>query len=157
MNADVTAAKLNEIALKVWSMVLGLSLKPSKPDPARTEAKVFVLGRVTISGTWQGSVTLGCSQALARRAAGAMFGKPASEADASDIRDALGELTNMVGGNFKTLLKGDCRLSVPEVVDVVPYGEIKPVPTEHQWFECEGGVVIVNVLDASTGRSPWRS
>jgi CheY-specific phosphatase CheX len=153
MIADVSSAKLNEIAERVWSMVLGLSLKPAKCDPGRAEASAFVLGRVTISGTWQGSVTLGCSPALARRAAGAMFGKPPAEADPGDIRDALGELTNMVGGNFKTLLKGDCRLSVPDVVDVVPYAEVEPAPVEHQWFECEGGLVILNVLEASTGRS----
>lgn len=144
MNVEVASAKLNEITEKVWSMVLGLKLQPAKCDPARTNA--FVLGRVTISGTWQGAVTLGCSPQLARRAAAAMFGKQPAEADAEEIRDALGELTNMVGGNFKTLLKGECRLSVPKVIDTVPYGEVVPAPVEHLWFECEGGVVILNVL-----------
>jgi chemotaxis protein CheX len=152
MNVDVSSAKINEIAERVWSMVLGLALRPSKCDPARAEASAFVLGRVTISGTWQGSVTLGCSQGLARRAAAAMFGKPPAEAEPEEIRDALGELTNMVGGNFKTLLKGDCRLSVPDVMAVVPYAEVEPAPVEHLWFECEGGLVILNVLEASTAR-----
>jgi CheY-specific phosphatase CheX len=150
MNAQVGAAKLNEIAEKVWAMVLGLELLPAKCDPARTDA--FVLGRVTITGTWQGAVTLGCSPMLARRAAAAMFGKQPAEADPEEIRDALGELTNMVGGNFKTLLKGDCRLSVPKVLDTVPYGEVVPAPVDHLWFECEGGVVILNVL--AQGASP---
>ena len=147
MNADVAPAKLNEIAERVWSMVLGLGLTPVKCDPARAAAGEFVLGQVTISGTWQGSVTLGCSAGLARRAAAAMFGKLPAEAEPEEIRDALGELTNMVGGNFKTLLKGECRLSVPNVVGAVPYGEIVPPPIEHLWFECSGGLVILSVRE----------
>jgi chemotaxis protein CheX len=150
MNADVTPATLNEIAEKVWSMVLGLELMPVACDPARAEARDFMLGRVTISGTWHGAVTLGCSPALARLAAAAMFGKPAAAAEPDEIRDALGELTNMVGGNFKTLLKGDCRLSVPNVTDAVPYGEVEPAPNDHLWFECQGGLVILNVNAAQT-------
>jgi CheY-specific phosphatase CheX len=150
MNVEVAPARLNEIAEKVWAMVLGLELLPSKCDPARTDA--FVLGRVTITGTWQGAVTLGCSPLVARHAAAAMFGKRPNEAEPDEIRDALGELTNMVGGNFKTLLKGDCRLSVPKVIDTVPYADVVPAPVEHLWFECQGGVVILNVLAA--GASP---
>ncbi|HEV8550673.1 MAG TPA: chemotaxis protein CheX [Polyangiaceae bacterium] len=147
MKVDVAPAKLNEIAEKVWSMVLGLKLSPTPCDPARAEARDFVLGQVTISGNWRGSVTLGCSPSVAREAAAAMFGKPASDAEPDEIRDALGELTNMVGGNFKTLLKGECRLSVPNVVGMVPYGEIVPPPVEHLWFECSGGLVILNVRE----------
>lgn len=146
MNADVPSAKLNEIAEKVWSLMLGYKLLPVACDPARAEARDFMLGRVTISGTWQGSVTLGCSLEVARRAAAAMFGKDPADAELDEIRDALGELTNMVGGNFKTLLRGECRLSVPDVRDLVPYGQLEPAPGDHLWFECEGGVVILNVL-----------
>jgi len=145
MSAEVSPAKLREITEKVWSMVLGLRISRVEFDVRRAQAQEFVLGKVTISGTWQGAVTLGCSSGLARRAAAAMFGKEPNEADAGEIRDALGELTNMVGGNFKTLLKGDCKLSVPNVLDTVPFGAVEPAPPEHQWFECEGGMVLVNV------------
>jgi chemotaxis protein CheX len=152
MKADVTSAKLNEIAGKVWSMVLGLKLTPARGEPTRAAERSFVLGKVTISGNWQGLVTLGCSPNLARRAAAAMFGKPEAEADAGEIRDALGELTNMVGGNFKSLLKGDCRLSLPNVLDAVPYAEVCPAGAEHSWFECDGEPVILHVLEQGGAR-----
>jgi chemotaxis protein CheX len=147
--SDVAPAKINEITEKVWSMVLGFRILPVKCDPGRAQAQDFVLGKVSISGSWQGAVTLGCSSGLARRAAAAMFGKLPADADAGEIRDALGELTNMVGGNFKTLLKGECKLSVPNVVDTVPYGQVDPAPTLHQWFECEGGVVLLHIFKAA--------
>jgi hypothetical protein len=75
-----------------------------------------------------------------------MFGKEPPEADQGEIRDALGELTNMVGGNFKTLLKGDCKLSVPSVTDAVALAQVDPAPEGHLWFDYEGGVVLVNVV-----------
>ena len=138
-------SKLNEITEKVWSMMLGFRLEPMPFDVKRAESEPLVLGQVVISGAWRGAVTLGCSAGLARLAAAVMFGKLATEADQTEIRDALGELTNMVGGNYKTLLKGDCKLSVPNVMDTVPFGAVNPAPPEHQWFECDGGMVLVNV------------
>ena len=147
MKADVAPAQLNEIAEKVWSMVLGLKLSPVACDPARAEARDFVLGKVTISGGWRDSVILGCTASMARNAAAAMFGKTPAETEPDEIKDAFGELTNMVGGNFKTLLEGDCRLSVPNVMGTVPYGEVVPPPIDHLWFECAGGVVILSVLE----------
>ena len=146
MNIGAAPAKLNEITDKVWQMVLGFRLKPVATGPSRPEDQDFVLACVTISGTWQGVLTLGCSTTVARRAAATMFGILPQDAAPEEIRDALGELTNMVGGNFKTLLKDDCRLSLPSTVDVIPHGQVDPAPVKHQWFECEGGLVLLHVL-----------
>jgi chemotaxis protein CheX len=145
MSIRPTPGKVNDIAAKVWRTVLGFRLAPVPCDPARAEAEDFVVSTVTISGAWQGILTHGCSTGLARRAAAAMFGKSPEETEPDEIRDALGELTNMVGGNFKTTLQGDCRLSLPSIADAVPYRQVEPVPTCQQWFECEGGVVLLHV------------
>ena len=150
MQREPAYVKLSEITEKVWSMMLGFRIQPVVFDLERAESQFFVLGRVMISGNWQGAVTLGASAGLARRAAATMFGKLPSDADAAEIRDALGELTNMIGGNFKTLLKGDCRLSVPDVLDTVPFGQVDL--REHQWFECEGGIVLVNAASKDSER-----
>jgi hypothetical protein len=154
MNPGAHPNKVNDIAAKVWSMVLGFRLAPIACDPGRAETQHFVLGKVTISGSWQGVLTQACSAGLARRAAAAMFGKAPEEAEPEEIRDALGELTNMVGGNFKTTIKGECNLSIPSIVDAVPYGQVEPQPATQQWFECEGGVVLLHV--APLGAPPSR-
>ena len=45
-----------------------------------------------------------------------MFGLGAGAApDAEAVRDALGELTNILGGNLKALLPGPCHLGLPTV------------------------------------------
>jgi chemotaxis protein CheX len=151
MSIGVAPTRLNSIAEKVWRMVLGFQLKPVECDPQRPGLHDILLASVTISGAWQGVLTLGCSTSVARSAAAAMFGKLPQDAAPDDIRDALGELTNMVGGNFKTLLKGDCRLSVPNIVDTIPQGSMDPASVGHQWFECEGGVVILHVVQRGAG------
>jgi len=152
MSIGVAPTKLNTIADMVWRMVLGFQLKPVACDPQHPGLDDIVLASVTISGAWHGVLTLGCSTDVARRAAASMFGKPPHEAAPDDIRDALGELTNMIGGNFKTLLKGDCRLSVPNIVDTIPQGPTDPASVGPQWFECEGGVVLLHV--AQRGAAP---
>jgi chemotaxis protein CheX len=145
MNSGAVPTKLTEIADKVWRMVLGSRLTPVARD-SNANCQGLVLASVTITGAWNGVLTIGCSLKVARRAASIMFGKPEDAAAEEDMRDALGELTNMVGGNFKTLLKGDCRLSVPKVVDQVPNDHVVPKPVTHQWFECNGGFVLLHLF-----------
>jgi chemotaxis protein CheX len=48
-------------------------------------------------------------------AASAMFDRPAEQLGDQDVADALGELTNMIGGNIKSLIPGPSRLSMPAV------------------------------------------
>lgn len=145
MSIGVGPRKLNEVADRVWKMVLDIRLRPVEREPLLREPEDFVLASVTISGTWQAEVTLGCSGGLARMAAATMFGKQVDEVDPLEIRDALGELTNMLGGNVKTLLKGDARLSVPRVVSEIPACPVELVPFTRQWFECERGFVLVHM------------
>ena len=45
-----------------------------------------------------------------------MFGLEPAAAGLEEVRDALGELTNMLGGNLKALLPGPCFLGLPTVV-----------------------------------------
>ena len=51
-----------------------------------------------------------------------MFSVPEGELGDEDLRDALGELTNMVGGNIKTLLPGSEFISLPTVIEGSDYG-----------------------------------
>ncbi|HMA93259.1 MAG TPA: chemotaxis protein CheX [Polyangiaceae bacterium] len=145
MNLGASPAKLNEIAVKVWQMILGLGLRPIEHAPGDPLTRDFLMAKVEISGSWRGEILIGCSADLARSAAAVMFGKEPDEATSEDIRDALGELTNMVGGNFKTLLKGDCRLSVPKIVDEFSESQADPDSRIHQWFHCKSGLVLMQL------------
>jgi chemotaxis protein CheX len=103
-----------EIARAVWANVL--QMDPQGRPGGTIDGRV-VTGCVQFSGEWEGAITLRCSMALARLAAGLMLDVAPERATDEDIRDALGELANMVGGNVKALLPGPTQLSLPLVVE----------------------------------------
>lgn len=76
------------------------------------------LGAVDLAGTVLGTVQIQVGATLACRLAAAMLGVPGEEPDESEVRDVLGELTNMVGGTVKSALCDagfGCELSSPAI------------------------------------------
>jgi chemotaxis protein CheX len=108
----VSDAEVREITLSVWETMLGLSLDDGPP----AEAAAYVTGCVRISGGWQGTVTIEMSARLARTAAAALFSMAETNVTEAEVRDAVGELANVIGGNLKALMPGACQLSLPTVV-----------------------------------------
>jgi len=109
----MTDEEILGITRDVWESFTGRAIDVADGQ-ARPGGDVTV-GCVTVTGAWQGSVRLACPAQLARMAAAAMFDLPAEQLDDREVADALGELTNMVGGNIKSLIPGPSRLSMPAV------------------------------------------
>lgn len=78
--------------------------------------EVATTGSITISGTWEGSVLLELSLGMDRLLAATMFQLEPEVLVEDEISDAVGELTNMIGGSVKSLLPEPSRLSLPTVV-----------------------------------------
>src|SRR5579863_8870310 len=73
---------------------------------------------VGLAGQVCGVLTLRCSAKSAARMASRMLGIDAEQAG-SEMWDAVGEICNMVAGNFKNKITGlgdGCMLSVPTVI-----------------------------------------
>jgi chemotaxis protein CheX len=102
------------ITQDVWSSFTGRPVEAAPREEALDGGDVAV-GRVEVTGGWRGWVLLACPTRLARAAAAAMFERPAETLTDDEVADALGELTNMIGGNVKSLLPGPSFLSMPEV------------------------------------------
>jgi len=102
--------------LEVFEMMAGMRLEilPSSQDEPHGELTAMV----GLAGAVCGMTTLRCSQATAAKCASLMLGGN-DAANASTMRDAVGELCNMIAGNFKakvTSLAASCMLSVPTVI-----------------------------------------
>jgi chemotaxis protein CheX len=80
---------------------------------------------VRISGESRAEVAVWCGAGFARRVAGAMFGFTEADLTEADLRDAVGELANILGGNLKALMPGPSSLSCP-VVDPTASGSSLP-------------------------------
>lgn len=120
--AAVSTHDITSIAQDVWSSFLQMELEPhplgaeSPPLDGRT-----MTGTVHVSGAWQGSVFVQVPCDLAQACAEAMFAADPGSLTADEVCDALGELTNMVGGNIKSLLPAPSKLSIPSVAEGESY------------------------------------
>lgn len=114
-------APLMELATKeVFELMLGAELKPS---PADDTSSFDITAMVGLAGQLRGVLTLRCNRATAAKMASKMLGSsPAT--DSQDVKDAFGEVGNMIAGNFKNKISGmgdACLLSVPTVITGTDY------------------------------------
>ena len=114
LTPEITGERIAEIAGDIWSSFLGVELTPA-PDEGGPLGGETLTGVVHISGAWDGSVFVEATRAHAEAAAEAMFAAEPGSLSPDEVSDALGELTNMVGGNIKGLLLVPTKLSLPSI------------------------------------------
>ncbi|HUM07146.1 MAG TPA: chemotaxis protein CheX [Terriglobales bacterium] len=126
MNAEPTTAAhprpeswlpiLELSAQEVFEIMLGCQVEPVKEEenPRNTEFTAMV----GLAGALCGILTVCCGSEVAGKIATRMLG-PEIASSEGQVWDALGEICNMIAGNFKNKLAGmdgRCMLSVPTVV-----------------------------------------
>ena len=133
-------------ALEVFEMMAGVRLTLSAaPTEVPSGGQTAMVG---MAGALCGMTTVRCSRATAVKLASLMLGEDAVSNPAS-ARDALGELCNMIAGNFKakvTSLADQCMLSVPTVIAGEDYSMDTAEPAD--------GVTIALVYE---GENIWVS
>ena len=120
---------LEAATLEVFQMMLGaeLTLLPEAGEPKGEQTAM-----VGMAGTLCGMTTIRCTTGTAGKFASLMLGGDAGS-NRSMIADALGELCNMVAGNFKAKvasLADQCVLSVPTVICGEDYTMYSAEPTD---------------------------
>lgn len=148
-DAVLLSRELTPRAVEVWNSMLGLVLEIADgAGPTVAAGHRHWSGCIALSGEWRGAVTVSCIDPLARILAGAMFGMDPAEASESEIQDAIGELTNILGGQTKQVLGDRCVLGLPVVIEGDNFEST--VPGSHAmvklFFRCEGHSVEVSVV-----------
>src|ERR1019366_6717354 len=105
-------ADIEEITGMIWESLFDFPLERVADAPI--DGEPVVTGFVSIDGAWNGAIMVRCPIALATTLTTAMF-QADNAPGFDDVRDALGELTNMVAGNVKALLPSPRNLSLPAV------------------------------------------
>jgi chemotaxis protein CheX len=101
---------------EVFELMVGTQLA-MVPAPL-SAAGLDITTMVGLAGKMCGLVTIQCAPSSAARMASKMLGTEC-ETPGSDTWDALGEVCNMIAGNFKIKIPGmgdNCLLSVPTVI-----------------------------------------
>ena len=121
---EVTEDQVVEIIRAVWADTLNLDLDRVQNGVPSSQFAMSAVVQVT--GSWQGATTVHCSERLAGAIAAAMFGSEPGTSTEDEMRDALGEVVNMIAGNMKVLLPPGCQISLPTVVEGSDYHLVIP-------------------------------
>ena len=149
INMTITSDDLCKFTRAIWESTLGLEVHPiAGLTPAEDRACTLV-GKVQITGTRQRTVCLECTEALAGKVARAMFGLDSEKPTPDEMRDAWAEITNVTGGNLKSLGCSHCQLSTPQVAEREQ--DLQETPKSsvlaRQAFVCQGEPFVVTLLE----------
>jgi chemotaxis protein CheX len=110
---------LAQIVDSVFETMLNLRVEPGTVLWFASDDRVTAA--VHLSGPWNGSVLIECDTTQACRLAGRFLSIEPPKTLDNDVRDVLGELANMIGGNLKSMLCQGMHLSMPMVIDGSDY------------------------------------
>jgi chemotaxis protein CheX len=115
MRTEVRKEMLVRTVGSVFITMLGLDVSPSEIPwrPAGDRLASYV----QLSGDWNGAVLLECTRRQACRFAGLILATDPPKAVDDDVRDVLGELANVIGGNMKRGISTAAHLSLPTVIE----------------------------------------
>ena len=151
IDQDKIVTGLCKATAEVFSTMLGMEAvaqeafrQSSKPEPA--DGVVTLIG---LAGSWVGTGSICCAPAMALKICGKLLMSEFAAVD-QEVLDAMGEVTNMIIGNFKNLLEevvGPLGMSIPVVI----FGHNFTASSIHtsDWvvvpFLCDGGQIDVKV------------
>ncbi len=145
---SIDAQTLQQVVNDVCSGMLGLDMVPT--DQACCDETDAVSAVIRISGGWDSLVQVLAPRTTAKIIASTMFATEEAALSEEEIRDAVGEIVNMVGGNLKGIVEGESSLSLPCVGNTggePPFGaDFVGITVAHN---CQGDPLIVRLLDKS--------
>jgi chemotaxis protein CheX len=111
---DHFVEQMPQIVHDVFLTMLGLAAAPlPEAPPAGTEP---MTAAIYFAGAWKGAVLFECDAQQAREITRRLMPDVIDDEDEVQ-QDALGEITNMLGGNLKSLMPPGTSLSLPSVVE----------------------------------------
>jgi chemotaxis protein CheX len=141
---SITADDLTRIITDVWRDVLS---QAAEPAPAAQSGDLT--GCIQITGAFRGAVVLIVPRPVARISAAAMFALEEATIGIEEERDAIGELTNMVGGHVKSMVASPSQLALPAVVPGCDHclDSSRLQLLSEQAMQVQGGAFLVQVYE----------
>ncbi len=123
MDRTCAAKLVRDAVVEVFSTMLGSELEVGEPiDAPDSPRPAEVVSLVGLTGAITGSLSLRCGREHARDLTARFLGADGQEIKSlDDVRDAVGELVNMIGGSLKTAIGSPepIELSLPTVATTV--------------------------------------
>ena len=106
-----------ELVSLAWSTFVGNEIGRVDDEVATTDV---MCSSISIHGPWSATLLLYCQQQVATASTASVLGMDPAEVEQGDVRDIMGELANIIGGNLKGAVSDDnatWKLSLPVVSD----------------------------------------
>jgi chemotaxis protein CheX len=148
----VNAEMLARTVESVFITMMNLEVVPGERAWAPSHDQLT--SAVHLSGIWNGAVLLECNCEQACQFAARFLSMDPPEVVNDDVRDVLGELANMIGGNMKSAMATGLCLSMPSVTDGNDYG-VRVCGSKIQdrlAFDCDDGPFWVTLLAMAPGK-----
>jgi chemotaxis protein CheX len=142
LSVEITPNELVQIVESVFETML--RLEPTEGGTAWFPSEDRLTATVRLIGHWNGEVLIECDHAQACRFAGRFLSEEPPGSVDEVVRDVLGELANMIGGNMKCVLTAGIKLSMPSVIEGPQERDAEIL--ERVAFQCEEGPFWVTVL-----------
>lgn len=81
----------------------------------------MVTSAIFFAGAWKGAVVIECNESQCCLFTERLMGIPEPAHMDNDVRDAMGEVVNMIGGNLKSVFPPGVSLSMPSVLEGADY------------------------------------
>ena len=107
-----------DLVSMAWQTFVGSELETIEAVPAGEQP--VMCASISIGGPWSATVVLYFSRVIAFSGTATVLGMEPGEVEEADVRDIIGELANIVGGNVKGFVSdadSDWSLSLPVVSD----------------------------------------
>jgi chemotaxis protein CheX len=150
---QVTDNTVNQVVSEVFSTMLGIEASPI-PSSALAHEGTWIASCIHVTGSCAGSIVVQVPEPFGRRAAAAMFAAEPSALSNGEIKDALGEVANMVAGALRLALPMPNAISLPSVAEGrdlsmrVPGCEV----VLETWFAAQGYEFQVTLLNRLPGK-----
>lgn len=148
VNSEMVAQTVEAVFLAMMNLEVCPSEIPWAPSQDQLTSAVH------LSGVWNGALLLECDRRQACQFASRFLSMEQPEAVTDDVRDVLGELANMIGGNIKSAVAAGLTLSMPSVTDGSDYG-LRVCGSEIQdrlAFDSDDGPFWVTLLAVAPGK-----
>ena len=151
VNAIDIKAQLAESVIDVFDTMFSATLKPSDSVTSESLKGIRNVGSVSFAGDVTGMVSIHVSESFARELAAEMLGMEAEEVEGDEeVRDMLGEVGNIVGGNLKSSFTDaglTCVLSTPSFTTGTDFKieALNMEKYERFAFKCGESIVFVEM------------
>ncbi|WP_457573030.1 chemotaxis protein CheX [Desulfolithobacter sp.] len=113
------AKYIQEATSDVFASMIFLDIEPGEVlENEDTVLESNISSIIGLAGDLKGLLAVHCPGEVAKEITGSMLGMEVKELD-EDVKDAIGEIANMVAGGLKTALAGegkDIQLAIPTAI-----------------------------------------